>query len=36
MSKLAKEGERAYRELTDETEGFYDYFYVSPLFRPKP
>lgn len=35
MSKLAKEGERAYRELTDETEGFYDYFYVSRLFHLK-
>ena len=27
MSNLAEEGEKAYRDLTDQTEGFLDYFY---------
>lgn len=31
MEELATAAERSYRELTDETEGFYDYFYESTV-----
>ena len=31
MEEIVKEAERSYRELTDETEGFYDYFYEATV-----
>ncbi|KAG0630638.1 hypothetical protein M758_1G193600 [Ceratodon purpureus] len=31
MQQLATAAEKSYRELTDETEGFYDYFYESTV-----
>ena len=34
MAKLAEEGETQYRELTDNTEGFLDYFYeATPVYE---
>eukprot|EP00897_Mesotaenium_endlicherianum_P002343 jgi/Mesen1/2136/ME000152S01218 len=31
MEEITRHAERAYRELTDETEGFYDYFYEATV-----
>lgn len=31
MEQLASAAEKSYRELTDDTEGFYDYFYESTV-----
>ena len=31
MEEIVKEAERSYRDLTDETEGFYDYFYEATV-----
>ena len=34
MAELAKEGENQYRQLTDDTEGFLDYFYeATPVYE---
>eukprot|EP00959_Pyramimonas_sp_CCMP1952_P194720 4071723-Pyramimonas_sp.AAC.1 len=34
--ELAKAGEVAYRELTDETPGFYDYYYETTVVNEIP
>lgn len=31
MEQLATAAEKSYRDLTDETEGFYDYFYQATV-----